>query len=136
MSSLKLKNIALDLNKDSEDDKDEKKDSSDVLNLLPLEKLNLGQRKKLLVLCLGGLLVDRIRVLRGGGDATRITRPPDAFVGNFKSTYQLSLIILFFSLNTYSYESYHTVYKRPFCDEFLRFCVQRFEVALWSGALE
>lgn len=89
MSSLKLKNIALDLNEDSEDDKDEKKDSSDVLNLLPFEKLNLGQRKKLLVLCLGGLLVDRIRLLRGGGGATRITRPPDAFVGNFKSTYQL-----------------------------------------------
>lgn len=89
MSSSKLKNIALDFNEDSDDDKDDEKDSSDVLGFLHLEKLNLGQRKKLLVMCLGGLLVDRIHVLREGGAVTRIARPPpDAFVGNFKSTYR------------------------------------------------
>ncbi|KAK4730821.1 hypothetical protein R3W88_023809 [Solanum pinnatisectum] len=51
---------------------------------LPLEKLNLGPKKKLLVLNLGGLLVHR----------------------------------------------------RPFCDQFLKFCLERFEIGIWSSAME
>nr|GEX70819.1 hypothetical protein [Tanacetum cinerariifolium] len=31
---------------------------------------------------------------------------------------------------------YFLVYKRPYCEEFLKFCFERFEVGLWSSARE
>lgn len=52
---LKLKNVASD-----ESSEDENVVESELE--LPLEKLNLGPKKKLLVLCLGGLLVHRVHV--------------------------------------------------------------------------
>ncbi|XP_021908718.1 uncharacterized protein LOC110822810 isoform X2 [Carica papaya] len=30
----------------------------------------------------------------------------------------------------------HLVFKRPFCDEFMSFCFERFKVGIWSSALE
>ncbi|KAL2487250.1 Haloacid dehalogenase-like hydrolase (HAD) superfamily protein [Abeliophyllum distichum] len=77
------------------------------LVLPPLDKLNLGPKKKLLVLCLGGLLAHRVHdkekhTVRG--------LKPDVTCGNF------------------------LVFKRPFCTEFMKFCFDRFEVGLWSSA--
>ncbi|CAH9106439.1 unnamed protein product [Cuscuta epithymum] len=76
---------------------------------LPLQKLILGPRKKLLVLCLGGLLVHRVHIrdkhtVRGF--------KPDYTHGKFR------------------------VFKRPFCNEFLDFCFDRFVVGLWSSAMD
>ncbi|KAK9290082.1 hypothetical protein L1049_008246 [Liquidambar formosana] len=102
INNLKYKSVVFD-NSDSEDEEDAGNDCG-----LSLEKLNLGPRKKLLVLCLGGFLNHRVY----HHDKPNIPkyRPPDA-----------------------SYDSY-LVYKRPFCDEFVKFCFERFEVGLWSSS--
>ncbi|KAL1541357.1 hypothetical protein AAHA92_25590 [Salvia divinorum] len=76
---------------------------------LSLDKLNLGPKKKLLILCLGGLLVDRVHLR---DKATVRGLRPDVVYGKF------------------------LVFKRPFCTDFLNFCFERFEVALWSSARE
>ncbi|KAF4388045.1 hypothetical protein F8388_014728 [Cannabis sativa] len=77
-----------------------------------LEKLNLGQqrKKKLIVLALGGLLCHR--VYRRDKSSALKSRRPDTSYGNF------------------------FVYKRPYCEEFMKFCLERFEVGIWSSARE
>ncbi|CAK9138393.1 unnamed protein product [Ilex paraguariensis] len=100
---LKLKNVV------SDDSSEDEKDSGNDDLGLTLEKLNLGPRKKLLVLNLGGLLVHRLH--RREEYSVRKHGHPDFVSGNF------------------------LVFKRPFCDEFLRFCFQRFEVGIWSAAM-
>ncbi|KAK2981520.1 hypothetical protein RJ640_030982 [Escallonia rubra] len=99
----KLKSVVFD------DSSDDDKDTGSDLGL-PLEKLNLGPKKKLLVLALGGFLVDRVHKR----DKATIPRncQRDLAYGNF------------------------LVFKRPFCDDFLKFCFERFEVGLWSSARE
>ncbi|KAL0347113.1 UNVERIFIED_CONTAM: hypothetical protein Scaly_1727300 [Sesamum calycinum] len=97
----KLKNVISDESSD-----DEKQPATDLD--LPLDKLNLGPKKKLLVLCLGGLLVHRVHVRDKA--SVRGLRP-DVIHGKF------------------------LVFKRPFCTEFLKFCFERFEVGLWSSAM-
>ncbi|VFQ92461.1 unnamed protein product [Cuscuta campestris] len=89
------------------DDSGSDEEGDDVEDLLPLEKLNLGPQKKLLVLCLGDLLVRRVhvrdrRTVRGF--------EPDVTHGKF------------------------LVFKRPLCTEFMKFCFDRFVVGLWSSA--
>uniref|UniRef100_A0A7N0UDD9 Mitochondrial import inner membrane translocase subunit TIM50 n=2 Tax=Kalanchoe fedtschenkoi TaxID=63787 RepID=A0A7N0UDD9_KALFE len=93
---------------DDESDNEEKGDSSELG--LALEKLSLGKKKKLLVLCLGGLLFHR--VFRYVRHKIPKTRSPDTTYGSFY------------------------VYKRPFVEDFLKFCFERFEVGLWSSARE
>ncbi|KAL2487253.1 Haloacid dehalogenase-like hydrolase (HAD) superfamily protein [Abeliophyllum distichum] len=101
-SNLKLKNVVSDDSKESA--KDIGNDSD-----LPLEKLNLGPKRKLLVLCLGGLLVNRVHIKHW----TRVQGlDPDVRNGNF------------------------VVFKRPFCTEFMKFCFERFEVGIWSASTE
>ncbi|XP_047336156.1 uncharacterized protein LOC124939759 [Impatiens glandulifera] len=69
------------------------------------------RRKKLIVLGLGGLLVYRVYwYAENRISQSQTFRCPDGIAGNF------------------------LVFKRPFCDDFLRFCFERFEVALWSSA--
>ncbi|GER33695.1 haloacid dehalogenase-like hydrolase superfamily protein [Striga asiatica] len=92
-----------------ESDSENEVDDDDVDLDLSLCKLNLGPNKKLLVLCLGGLLVHRAHLK--GSHSVRGLRP-DIRYGNF------------------------LVFKRPFCTDFLNFCFQRFDVALWSSARE
>ncbi|CAL9026584.1 unnamed protein product [Prunus brigantina] len=77
---------------------------------LPLEKLNLGPRKKLLILGVGGLLCHRVYRCEKSGIPK--FRCPDAAYGNFY------------------------VYKRPYCEDFMKFCLERFEVGIWSSARE
>ncbi|GFP88135.1 hypothetical protein PHJA_000957200 [Phtheirospermum japonicum] len=103
----KLKLVLSD--ESSEDDeKDSGNDDDDDIGL-SLDKLNLGPKKKLLVLCLGGLLVHRVH-LRNQHSVRGLR--PDVVYGKF------------------------LVFKRPFCTEFLKFCFERFDVALWSSARE
>ncbi|KAL6133562.1 hypothetical protein ACLB2K_065797 [Fragaria x ananassa] len=92
-------------------DAEESKSTVDDL-ALPLEKLNLGpeKKKKLLVIGLGGLLCHR--VYRTEKLHIPKHRRPDAAYGNYK------------------------VYKRPYCEEFMKFCLERFEVGIWSSARE
>ncbi|KAL0410040.1 UNVERIFIED_CONTAM: hypothetical protein Slati_3593700 [Sesamum latifolium] len=97
----KLKNVISDESSD-----DEREPATDLD--LPLHKLNLGPQKKLIVLCLGGLLVHRVHVR---DKASIRGLRPDIFHGKF------------------------LVFKRPFCTEFLKFCFERFEVGLWSSAM-
>ncbi|PHU06351.1 hypothetical protein BC332_22840 [Capsicum chinense] len=81
-SNLKMKNVMVSYDNDnSDDDKDEKVSGKkkELLDL-PLEKLNLGPKKKLLVLSLGGLLVDRVH-RRNESAVRRFT--PDLAHGNF-----------------------------------------------------
>ncbi|GMY25111.1 HAD-like domain containing protein, partial [Fagus crenata] len=75
---------------------------------LALEKVSLGPRKKLLVMNLGGLLCQRV-CRREVHNIPRF-RHPDASYGSM------------------------LVYKRPYCEEFMKFCLQRFEVGIWSSA--
>ncbi|KAF4384813.1 hypothetical protein G4B88_000209 [Cannabis sativa] len=88
----------------------EEKNAVDFGDLL--EKLNLGQqrKKKLIVLALGGLLCHRV-YRRDKSSAPR-SRRPDTSYGNF------------------------FVYKRPYCEEFMKFCLERFELGIWSSARE
>nr|XP_011468493.1 PREDICTED: uncharacterized protein LOC101295843 [Fragaria vesca subsp. vesca] len=124
----------------SDSDSDENRNTLDHDHLdLPLEKLSLGPRKKLLVLGLGddekfnqdtgidkltleprrkkllvfdlnGLLV--YRVYRSNKPDVPSDRTPDGKFGN------------------------HLVFKRPFAEEFVQFCLEIFEIGIWSSALE
>ncbi|XP_047169592.1 uncharacterized protein LOC124838116 [Vigna umbellata] len=87
----------------------EKQDSVTELKL-PFEKLNLGPRKKLLVMNLNGLLMHRVH--RRDLCKVSMSRSPDGVYGSF------------------------LVFKRPFCEEFMKFCLERFEVGIWSSAME
>ncbi|TMW82228.1 hypothetical protein EJD97_006463 [Solanum chilense] len=106
--NLKLKNV-ISHNDNYSDDESKNKISGKLELYLPLEKLHLGPKKKLLVLNLGGLLVHRVH--KRDWFSVR-TYKPDLVCGNFK------------------------VFKRPFCEQFLKFCLERFEVGIWSSAME
>ncbi|XP_027349188.1 uncharacterized protein LOC113860857 [Abrus precatorius] len=91
------------------EDGDHVQDSETELDL-PLEKLNLGPRKKLLVMNLNGLLLYRVN-RRNKQEIPKSPRA-DGRYGNF------------------------LVFKRPFSEEFMQFCLERFEVGIWSSAVE
>ncbi|XP_076949979.1 putative FCP1 homology domain-containing protein C1271.03c [Bidens hawaiensis] len=78
--------------------------------VISLDRLNLGPKKKLLVIPLRGILVHRAHCSRP--ETIPRNRRPDFSYGNF------------------------LVYKRPYCLDFLKFCFQRFHVGLWSSAKE
>ncbi|XP_062003903.1 uncharacterized protein LOC133721340 isoform X1 [Rosa rugosa] len=74
-------------------------------------RLNLAPRKKkLLVFDLNGLLVYRVFCFNKSGIPR--DRTPDGKCGN------------------------HLVFKRAFAEEFMLFCLERFEVGIWTSALE
>lgn len=100
----KNKNVVI-VEENSDDEKDTGEDCG-----LSLEKLSLGPKKKLLILCLGGLLFHK--VFRYDRHKIPKSRRSDTTFGNF------------------------LVYKRPFYKDFLKFCFQRFEVGVWSAAKE
>jgi len=89
---------------------DVEEDAINNLHLAVLQKSNLGPRKKLLVMGLGGLLCHRV-CKRDVSDIPR-SRYHDAFYGSI------------------------LVYKRPYCEEFMKFCLEKFEVGIWSSAKE
>ncbi|EXC33911.1 hypothetical protein L484_012801 [Morus notabilis] len=94
-----------------ENNSDEEKDSISLKDLgFSLEKLNLGPKKKLLVLGFGGFLCHR--VFRYDQPKIPTFRRPDAAYGN------------------------NLVYIRPHCKEFIKFCLERFEIGIWSSAKE
>ncbi|KAK4838245.1 hypothetical protein QYF36_012239 [Acer negundo] len=95
-----------DSDSDSENEK-QKEVVEDDTGLLSLMNLNLGPKKKLLVLSLGGLLCHR--VFHKERTTVPIRRKPGALIGN---------------------------YKRSHCTEFMKFCLERFEVEIWSSARE
>ncbi|KAG6690235.1 hypothetical protein I3842_10G004700 [Carya illinoinensis] len=103
ITNLKNKCVAYDYSEDENVDAEE--DFG-----LSLEKLNLGPRKKVIVLGLGGLLCHRV-CRREESNIPRF-RIPDASYGSF------------------------LVYRRPYCEEFMRFCLERFQVGIWSSARE
>nr|KYP70945.1 hypothetical protein KK1_010186 [Cajanus cajan] len=95
---------------DSEDEfKYETSDSETELDLY-LEKLNLGPKKKLLVMNLNGLLLHRVHLSK----KSEIPESREAD-GRYRS---------------------YLVFKRPFSEEFMKFCLERFEVGIWSSAME
>ncbi|CAA2994305.1 Hypothetical predicted protein [Olea europaea subsp. europaea] len=101
-SDPKFENVVT--NHSNENEKDDANDSE-----LPLEKLKLGPKRKLLVLCLGGLLVNRVHMKYW----TKVEGiKPDLRNGKF------------------------VVFKRPFCTEFIKFCFERFEVGIWSATVD
>ncbi|KAL4560419.1 hypothetical protein LXL04_032570 [Taraxacum kok-saghyz] len=106
----KNKNVA-DNSKNSE--QEEEKESETGIDLgISLEKLSLGPKKKLLIIPLGGFIVHRAHVRNRSALPKDRRRRHDVCYGQFK------------------------IYKRPFCEDFLRFCFERFEVGLWSSAME
>lgn len=96
--------------KDSEADHDDHDDHKSPELDLSLEKLNLGPKKKLLIMNLNGFLLHRARVT----DKKAI---PKSRTADYKYRYFL-------------------LYKRPFSEEFMKFCLERFEVGVWSSAME
>ncbi|KAL8214510.1 hypothetical protein R6Q57_003959 [Mikania cordata] len=92
----------------SEEQKDEKETGID--SGISLDRLNIGSKKKLLVLPLRGIIVHRAH--RSRPETILRNRRPDFCYGKF------------------------LVYKRPFCLDFLKFCFDRFHVGLWSSAKE
>ncbi|KAG5556679.1 hypothetical protein RHGRI_007071 [Rhododendron griersonianum] len=112
LPNLKAKSVVHYHSSDDDDNDDEKEESGTDLGLgFSLEKLNLGPRKKLLVLGLGGLLVHRLH-RRDQKTNAQYYRRPDGIAENFQ------------------------VFNRPFCNEFLKFCLERFDVGIWSSARE
>ncbi|KAH1195326.1 hypothetical protein AAZX31_19G175600 [Glycine max] len=95
---------------DSEDEYDYETDDSGTDLNLHLEKLNLGPRKKLLIMNLNGLLL--LRVHRCSKSEIPKSRAAD---GHYRG---------------------YLVFKRPFSQEFMKFCLERFEVGIWSSAME
>ncbi|XP_047979370.1 uncharacterized protein LOC125221290 [Salvia hispanica] len=108
-SSDPRKKILVASDDESSDYEDDSEPETDLGLGLSLDKLSLGPQKKLLILCLGGLLVSRVHLKDKA--SVRGLRP-DVVYGKF------------------------LVFKRPFCTDFLKFCFERFEVALWSSARE
>ncbi|KAJ1418876.1 HAD-like superfamily [Sesbania bispinosa] len=94
---------------DSEDDYDDVQHPETELDL-SLEKLNLGPRKKLLIMNLNGFLLCRFNIRDKKGIPK--SRRAD---GKYANT---------------------LVYKRPFSEEFMEFCLEKFEVGIWSSAIE
>ncbi|XP_004143298.2 uncharacterized protein LOC101207591 [Cucumis sativus] len=78
---------------------------------LSMKNLSLGPKKKLLIMGIGGFLCHRV-CYRYGRQKIPTHRLPDASYGSFY------------------------VYKRPFCEDFMKFCLERFEVGIWSSAKE
>ncbi|MQL76940.1 hypothetical protein Taro_009333, partial [Colocasia esculenta] len=78
----------------------------------PREKLSLSSpscgKKKLLILDINGLLAHTF--FHDQGVKIPASRLPDVVMG------------------------LKYVFKRPFCDDFLRFCFDNFEIAIWSSA--
>ena len=71
---------------DSDSEKEKQKEVvEDDTGLLSLMNLNLGPKKKLLVLSLGGLICHR--VFHKEKTTVPIRRKPDAVIGNYKSEY-------------------------------------------------
>ncbi|XP_050910458.1 uncharacterized protein LOC127125701 isoform X1 [Lathyrus oleraceus] len=95
---------------DSEDDYDDEKDTQEPELDLSLEKLNLGPKKKLLIMNLNGFLLHRVHVRDTKGI-------PKSRTADYKYRYFL-------------------LFKRPFSEEFMKFCLERFEVGIWSSAME
>ncbi|XP_074316312.1 uncharacterized protein LOC141652630 [Silene latifolia] len=90
----------------SDEDKDDNNNDNEGVLSLSLEKLNLGtKKKKLLVFNLSGVLVHRDYYK---SPSTKF--PPDGFFGS------------------------QLVYKRPFLEKFMKFCLERFQVGIWSSA--
>ncbi|XP_010509460.1 PREDICTED: uncharacterized protein LOC104785872 [Camelina sativa] len=75
-----------------------------------LVKLSLAAKKKLLVLSLSGLLLHRVH--KKDMRKKPKNRSPDASCGP------------------------NLVYKRPYAEEFMKFCLERFDVGIWSSACE
>ncbi|CAA2994310.1 Hypothetical predicted protein [Olea europaea subsp. europaea] len=89
-------------------------DASDSESELPWKKrfkMAPTPRRKLLVLCLGGLLVNRVYI-RHRRSAPAPPLNPDVYTGSF------------------------AVFKRPFCTDFIKFCFERFELGIWSATVE
>ncbi|CAI9778954.1 unnamed protein product [Fraxinus pennsylvanica] len=92
-------------NHSNENEEDDASDSE-----LPWKKrFKMAPRRKLLVLCLGGLLVNR--VFKRNRKRPRLLNP-DVYDGNFE------------------------LFVRPFCIDFIKFCFERFEVGVWSATVE
>uniref|UniRef100_A0A1J3FWT0 Mitochondrial import inner membrane translocase subunit TIM50 n=1 Tax=Noccaea caerulescens TaxID=107243 RepID=A0A1J3FWT0_NOCCA len=99
---------------DSDDEYSCDKDSEQQTELSSiLDKLSLGpkeEKKKLLVLSLSGLLLHRVH--KKDMRKKPRNREPDASCGP------------------------NLLYKRPFAEEFMKFCLERFEIGIWSSACE
>ncbi|CAN6719811.1 unnamed protein product [Malus baccata var. baccata] len=123
MADEKISNNKLQYDSDEVDDDDGDDDCNEDTGSdcgLSLEKLYIGSRKKLVIFSLNGLLVHR--VIRYNRAKIPSNRTPDGTYGSY-----LGLTTLFFDV---------AVFKRPFCDEFMQFCFERFEVGIWSSALD
>ncbi|GJZ81501.1 uncharacterized FCP1 homology domain-containing protein-like protein [Tanacetum coccineum] len=105
-----VKNVVGVSGNSSTSEKQENEKEAGVDLGIPMDKLSLGPKKKLLVLPLGGIIVHRAH--RSRPNTISKNRSPDFSYG------------------------YFLVYKRPYCEEFLKFCFERFEVGLWSSARE
>ncbi|KAK2418349.1 putative FCP1 proteiny domain-containing protein [Trifolium repens] len=89
--------------------KDDHKDlSEEQESSLSLENLNLEPKKKLLVMNLNGFLLHRVHV-----------RDKEALPKSRTDHYKSLNFLLF---------------KRPFSEEFMKFCLEIFEVGIWSSA--
>ncbi|KAH7512095.1 hypothetical protein FEM48_Zijuj12G0054100 [Ziziphus jujuba var. spinosa] len=94
----------------SDDDTDYDHGDPEIDFDLSLERLNLGPKKKLLILSLHGFLIHSTH--KANKSKLPKSRLPDGRFGN------------------------QLVYKRPYLDQFMTFCLERFEVGIWSSAME
>lgn len=100
-TNLKLKNVSV-----SDESSDDEEEKTEVSLDISLEKLNLGPKKKLLVIALGGLLVHRQH------DRNKFTKippdiHPDIFHGNFRGN--LFSMWLYILLILYNSDSIHVL---------------------------
>ncbi|CAN0863598.1 Uncharacterized FCP1 homology domain-containing protein C1271.03c [Linum grandiflorum] len=107
---LKLKAVVNNSDDDNNNDDDKGGDLS--TDLLSLEKLSLGPEKKLLVIPVGGFLCHRVFKYRKTRVRIPGNRTPDSSSGTFN------------------------VYKRPHVEDFIKFCLERFQVGIWSSSKE
>lgn len=96
-SSLKLKSVIHD-----DDSKGNEEDKGDLPDGLSLEKLSLKvPKKKLLILCLGGLLCHRVCLKRGRNYGyVKTNRRPDTAYGSFEGKVVINLQCFFFFVLT------------------------------------
>lgn len=104
-------------------------DLSQILNPSPERYMAVDSRKKLLILDVNGLLVDFVNYFPKG-------HTPDTVIskkaGNSCYLNSILRFMLFKSCNLCGL-FLSPVFKRPYCDEFLQFCFDRFNVGVWSS---
>ncbi|KAF5784148.1 putative FCP1 domain, HAD superfamily protein [Helianthus annuus] len=107
---LKIKNSVADSGDSGSSEENTGENEAGTSLNISMDRVNIGSKKKLLVIPLRGIFVHRAHRLW-----------PETIPRNCRPDFRYKNLL---------------VYKRPYCVDFLKFCFERFHVGLWSSFKE